>query len=183
LNITNFIIVIFLILGLMGFILLSPIFNDRERLVQFQNQFDPEYGLNPQAKSNDQKAHIELKERQKPFDKPDIPPLSSIERERYLIDWAAIQSKFVDEPEKAIEGADRIIIEVMKIHAYPVLDIEQQAADGSVDYPALVTNYRAARVIAIKNKDHKADNEELRQAIIYYRSLFEELLDLQPVVA
>jgi hypothetical protein len=183
LNITNFIIVIFLILGLMGFILLSPMFNKREQLVQFQNQFDPEYDLNPQAISDDQIARIELDERLKPVDALGIPPLSSIERERYLTDWAAIQTKFVDEPEKAIEVADRIIIEVMKIHAYPVPNIEQQTADVSVDYPALVTNYRAARVIAIKNKDHKADNEELRQAIIYYRSLFEELLDLQPVVA
>jgi len=47
----------------------------------------------------------------------------------------------------------------------------------------LVSNYRAARVIALKNEQHQADTEELRQAMIYYRSLFEELLETEPVPA
>ena len=61
-------------------------------------------------------------------------------------------------------------------------DFEQRAADVSVNYPALVSNYRAARAIAVKNEQHQADTEELRQAMIYYRSLFEELLKIEPVV-
>jgi hypothetical protein len=93
-----------------------------------------------------------------------------------------VQSKFVDEPGQAIVDADRLIMEVMQVRAYPVSDFEQRAADISVSYPALVSNYRAARVIALKNEQHQADTEELRQAIIYYRSLFEELLELEPAV-
>ena len=73
-------------------------------------------------------------------------------------------------------------MEVMKVRAYPVSDFEQRAADISVNYPALVSNYRAAREIAIKNEQHLADTEELRQAMIYYRSLFEELLGTEAVV-
>ena len=61
-------------------------------------------------------------------------------------------------------------------------DFEQRAADVSVSYPAMVSNYRAARAIAIKNEQHQADTEELRQAMIYYRSLFEELLGLKAIV-
>jgi hypothetical protein len=68
------------------------------------------------------------------------------------------------------------------MRAYPVSDFEQRAADISVNYPALVSNYRAAREIANKNKQQQADTEELRQAMIYYRSLFEELLGTDPVV-
>ena len=41
---------------------------------------------------------------------------------------------------------------------------------------------RAAREIAIKNKEHKADTEDLRHALIYYRSLFDELLKADTVV-
>ncbi len=72
--------------------------------------------------------------------------------------------------------ADRLIMEVMQLRAYPLSDFDQRAADISVIYPNLVSNYRAARAIAIKNEQQLADTEELRQAMIYYRSLFEELL-------
>ena len=111
-----------------------------------------------------------------------IRPLSVSERERYLADWTAVQSKFVDEPGQAIVDADRLIVEVMQIRGYPVSDFEQRAADISVKYPALVNNYRGAREIASKNKQKQANTEELRQAMIYYRSLFDELLKAEPVV-
>ena len=79
--------------------------------------------------------------------------------------------------------ADRLIMEVMQKRDYPISDFEQRAADVSIQYPELVSNYRAARLIATKNKEHKADTEELRQAMIYYRSLFEELLETGEEVA
>ena len=129
-----------------------------------------------QTLGDEKKAQTELDERQKHVEALNIRPLSVSERERYLADWTAVQSKFVDEPGQAIVDADRLIMEVMQLRAYPVSDFEQRAADISVNYPALVSNYRAARVIAIKNEQHQADTEELRQAMIYYRSLFEELL-------
>jgi hypothetical protein len=88
----------------------------------------------------------------------------------------SVQARFVDEPGQAIVDADRPIMDVMRSRAYPVSEFEQRAADISVSYPALVSNYRAARAIAIKNEQHQADTEELRQALIHYRSLFEELL-------
>jgi len=125
---------------------------------------------------NEKKAQIELDERQKHVEALDIRPLSVSERERYLAEWAAVQSKFVDEPGQAIENADRLIMEVMQLRAYPVSDFEQRAADISINYPSLVSNYRAARVIAVRNEQHLADTEELRQAMIHYRSLFDELL-------
>jgi len=135
-----------------------------------------------QTIGDEKKAQMELDERQKHVKTLDIRPLSVSERERYLADWTAVQSKFVDEPGQAIVDADRLIMEVMQLRNYPVSDFEQRAADLSVNYPALVTNYRTAREIAIKNEQHQADTEELRQAMIYYRSLFEELLGSEAVV-
>jgi hypothetical protein len=70
----------------------------------------------------------------------------------------------------------------MQVRAYPVSDFEQRAADISINYPDLVSNYRAARAIAVKNEHHLADTEELRQAMIYYRALFDELLRTETVV-
>ena len=127
------------------------------------------------------KAQKELEGRRKHVETLNIRPLSTTERERYLAEWTSVQSKFVDEPGQAIVDADRLITEVMRLRAYPVSEFEQRAADISVSYPALVSNYRAARAIAIKNEQHQADTEELRQALIHYRALFEELVETQAV--
>jgi hypothetical protein len=148
----------------------------RRRSKRLHDQFGPEYDHTVKAMGGVKKAQTELDERQKHVQTLDIRPLSVSERERYLADWTAVQSKFVDEPGQAIVDADRLIIEVMQVRAYPVSNFEQRAADISVKYPTLVSNYRAAREIAIKNEQHQASTEELRQAMIYYRSLFEELL-------
>ena len=180
-NTTIMIITVVLVLVIIGAIL-GLVFSRRRRSERLQDQFGPEYDHTVQTMGGEKKAQTELEERQKHVEALDIRPLSASERERYLTDWAAVQSKFVDEPGQAIVAADRLIMEVMQIRAYPVSDFEQRAADISVKYPALVSNYRAAREIAIKNEQHQADTEELRQAMIYYRSLFEELLETETIV-
>jgi hypothetical protein len=181
LNTTYGIIAVVLVLVVIG-VILGPIFARRKRSERLQEHFGPEYDHTVQAMGDEKKAQTELVERQKHVEALDIRPLSVTERERYLADWKAVQSKFVDEPGQAIVDAGRLIIEVMQVRAYPVSDFEQRAADISVNYPALVSNYRAAREIATKNEQHLATTEELRQAMIYYRSLFEELLETEPVV-
>jgi len=180
-NTTYMIITVVLVVVILGAVL-GLVFARRKRSERLQDQFGPEYDRTVQNLGNEKKAQTELDERQKHVKALDIRPLSVADRERYLADWAAVQYKFVDEPGQAIVDADRLIIEVMQLRAYPVSDFEQRAADVSVSYPALVSNYRAARAIALKNEQHQADTEELRQAMIYYRSLFEELLGTEPVI-
>lgn len=158
-------------------------FTNRKKTENLQTKFGPEYEHTVQAFGNEKKAQVELNERQKHVDSLEIHPLTSTERERYLADWIAVQSKFVDQPGQAIVDADHLIMEVMQLRNYPISDFEQRAADVSVSYPSLVGNYRAARVIALKNMEQMADTEELRQAMIYYRSLFEELLETEAIVA
>jgi len=180
LNSTPMIITVVLVLVIVG-ALLGLVFSRRKRTQKLHDQFGIEYDHTVETLGNEKKAQTELDERQKHVQALDIHPLSVDERTRYLADWTAVQYKFVDEPGQAIAEADRLIMEVMQSRAYPVSDFEQRAADISVNYPALVSNYRAARDIAIKNEQHQADTEELRQAMIYYRSLFEELLGEEPV--
>jgi hypothetical protein len=180
-NNTNFIIAVVVILVIIGAIF-ALVFARRRRSARLHDHFGPEYDHTVQSMGGEKKAQTELDDRRKHVEALDIRPLSVSERARYLADWTAVQSKFVDEPGQAIVDADRLIMEVMQLRAYPVSDFEQRAADISVNYPALVTNYRAAREIAIKNTQHQANTEELRQAMIYYRSLFEELLGTEAVV-
>jgi hypothetical protein len=175
------IIAVALIVVVLGIVLL-PMLARRKRSDRLHDQFGSEYEHTVQVLGDEKKAQNELEERQKYVKALDIRPLSEIEHKRYTADWAAIQSKFVDEPGQAIVDADRLIMEVMQLRAYPIADFEQRAADVSVSYPELVSNYRAARVIALKNQEHQADTEELRQAMIYYRSLFDELLVTDAIV-
>jgi hypothetical protein len=179
-NTTYIIVAVVLGLMIMGAIL-GPIFARRKRSERLHDHFGTEYDHTVETLGDEKKAQTELEERQKYVKALDIRSLSAGEREGYLADWTAVQSKFVDEPGQAIVDADRLIMEVMQLRAYPISDFEQRAADVSVSYPALVSNYRAARQIAIKNEQHQADTEELRQAVIYYRSLFEELLETETV--
>lgn len=179
-NATYIIIAVVLVLVIIGAIL-ALIFTHRNRSERLHEQFGTEYDHTVQALGDEKKAQTELDERQKHVKTLDIRSLSVGERERYHADWIAVQSKFVDEPGQAIVDADRLIMEVMQLRAYPISDFEQRAADVSVTYPALVSNYRAARQIALKNEQHQADTEELRQAMIYYRSLFDELLETEAV--
>jgi hypothetical protein len=175
-NTTYILIAVVLILVVAFALILGPMFARRKRSEKLQQQFGTEYDRTVEVLGDEKKALAELEERQKHVETLDIHPLTVHQRDRYLADWAAVQTKFVDEPGQAIVDADRLIMEVMQLRNYPVANFEQRAADISVTYPELVSNYRAARAIAIKNKQLQATTEELRQAMIYYRSLFEELL-------
>jgi hypothetical protein len=105
-----------------------------------------------------------------------IRPLTAEEVNRYALDWQKTQTEFVDEPLTALQKADRLIREVMKAKGYPVEDFEQRAADISVDYPELVTDYRGLHMIAVKEAEDKVSTEEMRQAMVHGRALFENLV-------
>lgn len=161
---------------------LWPVVARRKRSARLQDHFGPEYAHAVSALGSEARAQNELEGRRKHVAALNIRPLTAAEGERCLSDWKSVQSKFVDEPGQAIVDADRLIMDVMQTRAYPAAEFEQRAADLSVTYPALVGNYRAARAIAVKNEEHLADTEELRQAMIYYRSLFEGLSQVQSAV-
>lgn len=177
------ILTVILIVVLFGIVLGIGAYIRRSRKKKLQNQYGQEYDLAVEKNGSEKKAQTELVNREKRFNLLNIRPLTDVERRRYRSEWTDVQSKFVDEPGKAISAADRLIIEVMQKRDYPLSDFAQRAADVSVKYPELVKNYRAAREIAMKNTDQKASTEELRQAMIHYRSLFDELVGTEAPVA
>ena len=153
----------------------------RERL---QKDFGPEYEREVRAaEGNRAKAEAALLEREKRVEKLDIRPLAPEQRERFAADWQATQAKFVDDPDRSIAFADALLAEVMKARGYPVEDFEQRAGDLSVEHPRLVQNYRSAHDIAVRHARGEAGTEDLRQAMIGYRSLFEELLEARETEA
>jgi hypothetical protein len=174
-NTTYIIVGVVLILIVIG-ATLAPIFAGRQRSKRFQRRYGAEYDLAVKAAGGEKAAQGEMNEREQHVGSLKIRPLSTRERERYAADWTAVQAHFVDEPAQATVEADHLIMEVMQLRAYPVSDFEQRAADVSIQYPEIVANYRAARAIATRNEQRRAGTEDLRQAMIHYRSLFDELL-------
>ena len=139
--------------------------------------FGPEYERTVADAPSKREAEADLLERRERREELDIRPLDAGARERYAEEWQATQARFVDDPGGAITEADVLIQRVMRERGYPVEDFEQRAADVSVDHPEVVNNYRAAHGISIAHERGKASTEDLRQALIHYRSLFDELLE------
>ncbi len=155
----------------------------RQRSQKLRKRFGPEYDHTVQETGNRRQAEQELAARQKRVEAFNIRPLSPEERNHFADTWQSIQARFVDEPPTAVQDADRLVEELMETRGYPAGDFEQRAADISVDHPATVAHYRTAREISLKNHDHDVDTEELRQAFVHDRALFEELLETdQPPV-
>src|SRR5450631_2350231 len=144
-----------------------------------RDRFGPEYDRAVKQHGSERKAEARLADRETRVEFLHIRDLDQAERERYLTQWQAMQSRFVDYPKGAVTEADELVTSVMQTRGYPVTDFEQRAADISVDHPRVVENYRSAHNIALRLGTGDASTEELRTAMIHYRSLFDELVQVQ----
>jgi hypothetical protein len=149
----------------------------RRRTDQLKRRFGPEYDRTVLEQHGDARvAEAALAEREKRVEKFPLRALSAVDREAYAMEWSAVQRRFVDDPSAAVGSADRLVGRAMIDRGYPMSNFEQQAADISVSYPVVVQNYRAGHEIVMRHADGHATTEELRQAMIHYRTLFDELL-------
>lgn len=148
----------------------------KQKSAQLKEHFGPEYDRALQQHGNAAKAEAVLADREARVHKFTIRDLPATERTAYADEWAAVQRRFVDDPAMAVTEADRLVNRVMNSRGYPMADFDQRADDISVNYPGVVQNYRSARDIVGRHADGHASTEDLRQAMVYYRSLFDELL-------
>jgi hypothetical protein len=144
---------------------------------ELQTEFGPEYQHAVEEHESLAKAEDELDKRRKRFQKLDIRPLTDAEKQRFALEWHAVQARFVDAPSGAITEAHRLVTEVMNTRGYPVDDLVQREADLSVEVPEVVENYRQALLVAEHNERGEASTEDLRQAMVHYRALFQALLE------
>jgi hypothetical protein len=151
----------------------------RNTTTGLKNRFGPEYDRAVKQHGSERKAEAKLADRETRVDMLKIRDLDPSERERYLAQWQAVQSRFVDYPKGAVTEADELVSALMQTRGYPVADFDQRAADISVDHPRVVENYRSAHNIALRLGKGEATTEELRTAMIHYRSLFDELVQVQ----
>jgi len=155
----------------------------RARSEHLRDHFGPEYDRAVEAKGDRAKAEAELAEREKRVEKLDIRPLEPSERREFTHRWADVQARFVDDPTRAVAFADALLADVMKARGYPVSDFDQRAGDISVDHPIVVDHYHKAHDIAVRHERGQANTEDLRQAMIHYRALFDNLVGAEAPAA
>jgi hypothetical protein len=177
--------ILVVLVGVLSAIAAAWIYTHRRRSEQLRGRFGKEYDRTVQEEGDRRKAEQILKEREQRVEMLHLRPLAVEDQERFLKEWQSIQARFVDDPKAAVTDADWLVHRVMRARGYPTGDFEQEAADVSVDHPEVVSNYRAAHEIAIRAREDQATTTEtLRQGLVYYRLLFEELLEVhEPVLS
>jgi hypothetical protein len=149
----------------------------KRRTARLRTQFGAaEYARAVNAGGSQRKAEAVLDGRTERVERLKIRPLGAGDRARFSEAWGRVQARFVDGPGGAVTDADQLLADVMSTRGYPVSDFEQRAADISVDHPLVLENYRAAHDSALRQTRGQASTEDLRQAMIHYRTLFEELV-------
>jgi hypothetical protein len=173
---TRIVIPILVIVAVLAVIAVALIARRRRR-EELKRRFGPEYDRTVNQQQGDaRRAEATLVEREKRVETFSLRELTPVDREAFAMEWATVQRRFVDDPSGAVAYADRLVNRVMTDRGYPMTHFEQRAEDISVSYPAVVQNYRAAHEIVERHADGRATTEDLRQAMVHFRSLFDELL-------
>ena len=163
----------------LGLVAIGAWFYRRKQSHNLQERFGPEYGRTVSELGGRTKGESELKAREKRVERLDILPLAPPEAARFTEAWRALQSRFIDNPKGVVVEAEQLVRELMEKRGYPMGDFERRAGDISVDHPDVVANYRSAQAIALRDQRGSADTEELRKAVVHYRALFDELLEVR----
>lgn len=150
----------------------------KKRSERLEQRFGPEYSRTVDALGSRESAEAELRSREQRVQKLQIVPLAPADARYFTQEWKSLQGRFVDNPKGAVSDADRLVRELMLKRGYPMGDFERRAADISVDHPAVVDHYRSAQLIAQRDRRGEADTEELRKAVVHYRALFDDLLEV-----
>ena len=154
----------------------------RRRTAALRQKFGSEYNRAVLVHGSERKAEAKLADREKRVEKLTIRDLDTFEHARFAKQWEDVQARFVDSPKGAVMEADDLVTALMKTRGYPVADFDQRAADISVDHPKVVENYRLAHETTMRVGKLEATTDELRAAMIHYRALYEELMQVKPPV-
>lgn len=147
------------------------------RTAALKDRFGPEYERTVEEVGDERKAEAALTTREKRVASYTVKPLPTDMRTHFIDTWRQVQAQFVDDPKYAVTRADDLLGEVMRARGYPTTDFDHRAEDLSVDHPDVVQNYRKAHDIALRHSRGEASTEDLRTAMIHYRTLFDDLVN------
>jgi hypothetical protein len=165
------VLLIALVIGVVAWLVMQ-----KQRTLKLKQRFGPEYDLTLSEHGSRVRAEAELTSREKRVAGLEIVPLTPADALKFTQAWSTLQGRFIDNPKGVVLDADHLVRELMAKRGYPMGDFEHRAADISVDHAGVVATYRAAQAIAARDERSEADTEELRKAVVHYRTLFDELL-------
>jgi hypothetical protein len=145
------------------------------RRARLRRQFGPEYDRMAQQLGGRQKADAELAARQRRVEALGIHKLSPEQQASYSGDWTAVQERFVDTPAGAVAAAGTLVWDVMRDRGYPADDRNASMDALSVYHAGSLEGYRQTLDLRIE----AASTEQLREAMIRCRALFEDLTGLR----
>jgi hypothetical protein len=148
----------------------------QRRTAALRRRFGPEYDRAVEARQDKRAAEADLLDRERRRAQFDIRALPEDTQARFAQEWRDLQERFLDQPSDSVVAADSLVYSVMEARGYPMADFAAQADLVSVDYPELVENYRFAHAVRERLQADQASTEDLREALLRYRSLFTELL-------
>jgi hypothetical protein len=148
----------------------------KRRTAMLRDRFGPEYDRAVESRDDRRAAEADLRAREKQRAQFDVEPLPEADRLRFADEWRDVQERFVEQPAQAATAADTLITRVMEARGYPMNDFDAQADLVSVDHPDTVQNYRFAHAVRQRSQTQQVSTEDLREALLRYRSLFDELL-------
>jgi hypothetical protein len=151
----------------------------RKTTAGLRNRFGSEYDRAVLEHGSEHKAEAKLADRETRVENLKIRELGATERERLIAEWHSVQSRFVDHPKSAVTEADELVSSLIEARGYPVADFDQRAADLSVNHPRLMEYYRSAHGVVVRPGRDEASTEDLRAAMIQYRTIFDELVQVQ----
>jgi hypothetical protein len=151
----------------------------KQRTERLQSTFGPEYDRAVERSGDRRQAESELEERRARVERLRLREIPAEQRQRLQSAWTDTQTRFVDEPETAIQDAERLVDEAMEARGYPVGDdFDRRYDDLSVEYAHVLDNYRKARSVSVaRGEGAEVTTEDLRDAMVCYRDLFRELLN------
>ncbi len=146
---------------------------------QLRNRFGPEYERAVEEQGSERRGEAGLASRVARVAKFNLRELVPTQRDRFITDWRAVEARFLDHPKGAVTEADELVSSLLEARGYPDASFEQSAEDISVDHPRIIQYYRSAHAVAVRSGKAEPSTEELRAAMIDYRTLFEELIQVQ----
>jgi hypothetical protein len=164
--------VIIIVIAVIAFIALQ---RKRTRTAALRRKFGPEYDW--AMKKHGTRGEAVLLERQKRADEIKLRDLDPGERTRFLEQWKTVQANFVDSPKGALTQAEELIGGLLDARGYPAGDFDQRTGDISLTHPRVTENYRVAHACNLRlTKGETVRTEDMRTAMVHYRSLFDELV-------
>ena len=173
----GFVILIIVVLAIVALAIITWLATQRRSL---QRRFGPEYARVSAEQPNRAAAEHELRERERKHAKLELRPLTPEARARYAAEWSDVQARFVDSPSAVVQDCDALVTRLITDIGYPSAGADERLAMLSVEYAGTLGRYREAHEISLRNGRGEASTEELRQALVHYRTLFAELLGDQP---